>query len=293
MLGPAPAGILQGMSAFGDFVRARREQLRPADVGLPTSGRRRTPGLRREELAALAGVSIDYLIRLEQGRDRNPSTEIIGALATALQLDVEERRHLGKMATQESRDQLCGESLTDHPAVPTGVQRLLDRMDAIPAFVTGPADDIQAANARLVAIGGPLGMLDGDPPNLARWTFLDPRARAVHEDWEGCADARVQQLRSESAMWFGDDRLEALLDELRAVPAFERRWAAHRVAEKRRGRKVLRHPTLGRLAVDYESLELRPGQRLITWLPGDAATEQAFDAVEVDAPARLRLVEGA
>lgn len=281
------------MSAFGDFVRARREQLLPADVGLPNGGRRRTPGLRREELAALAGVSIDYLIRLEQGRDTNPSTEIVGALATALQLDVEERRHLGKLATADDRDELCGEPMPTHPEVPPGVSRLLERMDAVPAFVTGPADDIQATNARFAAIARPLGMLDGDPPNLARWTFLDPQAREVHEDWDECADARVQQLRSESALWFGNERLEDLLAELRTVPAFERRWAAHRVAEKRRGRKVLRHPTLGRLAVDYESMELRPGQRLITWLPGDAATEQAFDRVDVAAPARLRLVEGA
>ena len=161
---------------LGGFLRARREALQPADVGLRDSGRRRTPGLRREEVAALAGVSIDYLVRLEQGRDTKPSAAVLSALSDALQLNEDEHRHLAMLAAISSSPEMCPSSLAaGERAVPDTVRT--------PRGGSGPHAGLRAGavgrRARRPTSRGRRwpgrSGLDGDPPNLARFTFLDPR----------------------------------------------------------------------------------------------------------------------
>jgi transcriptional regulator with XRE-family HTH domain len=223
------------MTTVAEFLRARREQLQPGEVGLPDSGRRRTPGLRREEVATLAGVSIDYLIRLEQGRDTRPSASVIAALADALRLDDDQRRQFSTLALMSQRAELCpgARPLTRHVA-PT-VMALLERLGPTPAFVAGPANDVLAWNDAWRLLVGPLGMLDGAVPNLARHVFLHPLARAVYPDWVGAADEQVSRLRTATARWGDDNDFVALVEELRTVPAFVERWSTFPATEKRRG----------------------------------------------------------
>ena len=162
---------------LGGFLRARREALQPADVGLRDSGRRRTPGLRREEVAALAGVSIDYLVRLEQGRDTKPSAAVLSALSDALRLTEEEHSHLAMLATISASPEMC--PAASRPAerrVPATVRDILTALAPTPAFVQAPWGDVLAANEPWQALVAPLGLLETDQANLARFTFGDPRA---------------------------------------------------------------------------------------------------------------------
>jgi transcriptional regulator with XRE-family HTH domain len=286
--------MLGGMAEsneLGDFLRMRRAQLTPADVGLPDTSRRRTPGLRREEVAALAGISIDYLVRLEQGRDRNPSLSVTAALAEALLLDDDERKHLTKLSACAGTPGLCprGTGPVDH--VPATVHALLDRLDPTPAVLVGPWYQVLAHNQAWERVLGSTGVLDAPAPNLARFTFLDPRSRAVFPAWDESADEQAAVLRDAAIRWRGDDDLQALLTELQAVPDFAARWRAHDVTRKRRGTKVVVHPEAGELRIDYEVLALPDDtdQRIIAWLPADEATA---DALRHLVATRLRIVGG-
>jgi transcriptional regulator with XRE-family HTH domain len=290
------AGGVSDRSDLADFLRARREALKPEDVGLPDSGRRRTPGLRREEVATLAGVSIDYLVRLEQGRDVNPSAGVIAALAQALRLSEDERAHLATLALREQNSELCpSASPLRHDVAPT-VRRLLESLDPTAAFVAGPANDVLAWNQAWHQIVTPLGMLDGPEPNLARYVFTNPKARAVFPDWSVMADEQVSRLRAAELRWGGDEHFVALLDDLRQEPEFATRWLAHTITETRRGVTRLRHPDAGDLRVAYEVLTLADDsdQRLITWLPVDEATDAAINGLLAGSvpasPAQLRIV---
>lgn len=275
---------------LGQFLRVRREQLQPSDVGLPDSGRRRTPGLRREEVAALAGVSIDYLVRLEQGRDRNPSLAVVQALAEALRLDGDERKHLAKLAACANTPDLCPQGHGPVDEVPATVRALLDRLDPTPAVLVGPWYQVLAYNTAWERVIHPLGILDHPEPNLARFTFLDPRSRDAYPRWDEPADEQAAVLREAIVRWRGDERVQAFVDELLQVEAFAERWQAHDVARKRRGTKVLRHPDAGELRIDYEVLSLPDGsdQRIITWLPSDDATAEALHSLVAS---KLRVVK--
>lgn len=274
MLGP-----MAERSPFAEFLRARREALTPADVGLPDSGRRRTPGLRREEVAALAGVSIDYLIRLEQGRDTHPSASVMAAIADALQLEGEDRTHFFWLGHVTSTPELCTEPNAGDRAVEPTVQLLLDRLGSTPAFVLDPMFDVLASNATWERLVAPMGLLD-DPAgaNLARFTFLHPRARATYPDWEASADEQANGLRGVAALLADDARFQALIEALEVTPAFAQRWSAHRVAAKRRRTKRVVHPTVGELQIAHEVLSLPDGngQRVVVWLPADDATDDAI-----------------
>jgi transcriptional regulator with XRE-family HTH domain len=280
-------------SELAQFLRARREQLRPADVGLPDSGRRRTPGLRREEVATLAGVSIDYLVRLEQGRDVRPSAEVLLALGAALRLSEDEMTHLKHLGMMGANRVLCPEVQPLLREVSPTVVRMLEAFAPMPAFVLGPANDVLASNGTWRALVEPLGLLDRSPVNLARFVFLDDRARSVYPDWAAAADEQASQLRSVSVHWGEDPEFVALVDDLHASDEFARRWAAHPVSEKRRGTKQLAHPQLGRLSFDFEVLVLPEGdQRMVTWLPADDATAVALRGAVPVSPAQLRVVGG-
>ena len=286
-----------GVTTVAEFLRARRDQLQPSDVGLPDTRRRRTPGLRREEVATLAGVSIDYLVRLEQGRDTKPSPSVIAALADALRLDDDERRQLYMLAMISQSSELCPAARPLARAVAPTVTALLEGLAATPAFVAGPANDVLAWSDAWEQLVRPLGMLDGAAPNLARHVFLHPDARAVYPDWIAAADEQVGRLRAAGGRWGDDHDFKVLMDELRAAPDFNDRWSVFAATERRRGTTLIAHPNLGRLRLNYEMLLLPDDldeQRLVTWLPADEATATALDrigdAAVPSSPAQLRVI---
>jgi transcriptional regulator with XRE-family HTH domain len=290
-------------SELAAFLRARRERLSPAEVGLPV-GRRRTPGLRREEVATLAGVSIDYLVRLEQGRDTNPSPAVLAALGDALRLTPDERHHLGRLVAKANHGEFCPSAPPLRAEVRTTVKALLDRLSPTPAFVLGPSTDVLASNDAWAMLVAPLGLLDrvatgaGATPNIARYVFLDERAPRVFADWERTADDQAAQLHAAQSCRSDDEQFRSLVAELMAVPAFAARWDAHSIDVKRSGRKRIVHPEVGELLLDYEVLTLADqDQRVVTWLPANDATARLLDALlDVPAPvspARLRVVNPA
>ncbi|MGH3908403.1 MAG: helix-turn-helix transcriptional regulator [Pseudonocardiaceae bacterium] len=167
----------------------------PAEVGLPERPRRRTPGLRRAELATLAGISIDYLIRLEQGRDTHPSTQVLAALAEALRLSDDDRDHLRNLAAISNGTELCPQARAAARAVRPTVRALLDQLEPSPAFVVNHLADLLAWTEGNERLARPLGILDGEEPNLLQFTFADERARAAYPDW----DARAPRCRPPAA----------------------------------------------------------------------------------------------
>jgi hypothetical protein len=168
-----------------------------------------------------------------------------------------------------------------HQAVAATVQQLLDSIETTPAFVIGPGSYLLAWNRQWEGLVTPLGILDDAPPNLARYVFVHPGARATFPDWSNAADEQVSALRAAQINWGDDSAFAALLDELLSVPEFAARWAAHDVAQRHRGHQRLRHPDLGELSIMYEVLDLPDdsGQRLVTWLPADNATATAIRTV--------------
>ena len=280
---------------LGAFLRASRERTTPRAVGLPDSGRRRTPGLRREEVATLAGVSVDYLVRLEQGRDVHPSADVLLALADAMRLTDDERRHLFELGLKSGHQVLCPAPVALTRTVAPTVHGVLDALDPTPAFVIGPIGDLIAWNRAFDVIGTGLGLTDprnGSPPNIVRFVFSHPAARAVFPEWRTAADEQIGRLRKAAMHWSHDEALTTLIDELRVDPEFDVRWNAHPISEKHRGSKRLTHPEVGDLTVDYEVLDLQDDElQLITWLAGDADTADRIVTLTGGLGA-LRLVEG-
>ncbi|MEU3712519.1 helix-turn-helix transcriptional regulator [Streptomyces catenulae] len=245
---------------LGEFLRARRAGLRPQDVGAVGHGVRRVAGLRREEVAVLAGVSMDYYTRLEQGRERRPSAQVLDALGRALRLAPDARAHLYRLA---------GTAPDGPPAATTdrvspALRRLLDGYPDAPAFVLNPTLDLLAGNALAEALHSPFARAD----NLARMVFLDPVGREFYTRWNRTAEATVGHLRQASGLAPGHPRLRELVRELTAhSPDFTRLWDAHTVWGKTRDAKQLRHPDVGPLTLGYQSFDVRdaPGQHLVVY----------------------------
>ncbi|MEU6642591.1 helix-turn-helix transcriptional regulator [Saccharomonospora sp. NPDC046836] len=248
---------------LADFLRRARSQVDPSWAGLPPDGRvRRVPGLRREEVALLAGVSTDYYARLEQGRRIMPSAAVVEAIGRALGLDAAGRAHL---------EDLIG--LTAAPAhrrargvqrVRPGLYQLLDSLDGEPALVLGRRTDVLAANRMAKALFTDFDRLPPKQRNYARWMFLDEDARALFVDWQDQARAAVESLRFEVGRDPDDSATAALVTELREHSReFDQWWEQHRVHQRTHGSKRLRHPLVGDLTVEYETLAL-PGDPDIT-----------------------------
>lgn len=237
----------------------------------------------------LAGVSVEYLTRLEQGRDVKPSAEVVDALANALRLTDEERAYVTTIAVAGTARALCPTVTTMVTQVAPNVQAILDRLDPTPAFVSSPATDLLAGNDAWRTLVEPLGMLAGDPPNLASFVFTSPRAPEVLTEWSRVADEYVGQLRAASLRWGHDPTFESLLERLGSVPEFARRWSHHQVSEQHRGMALLRHPEVGELRLRFEALQLPDdaGQRLTTWLPADEQAEAALRRASSVAPLRV------
>ncbi|MBV6701725.1 helix-turn-helix transcriptional regulator [Kitasatospora aureofaciens] len=273
---------------LGDFVRAKRDSIQPQTLGLPDHGRRRSPGLRRADLAMRAGISVEYLTRLEQGRDRNPSTAVVNALADALSLDPAERNHLRYLA------KITGGACPNHtrPTPPPrdvrpAVRETLCLLEPGIAAVTNRLGDILAHTSGYAAVLGAAGLLDDPAPNLTRYVFTDPRARTFFADWDGIADEQAFDL------WLGPsvENSEWLSTELAPVagPDFTRRLGNHLVP--RRGPLRLHHPAGPELRLLRETLDLTAdAQQLLVLLPADPETAAHLDRLTHPAPARLRAI---
>jgi transcriptional regulator with XRE-family HTH domain len=270
-------------NALGRFLRARREATSPATVGLAADTRRRTPGLRRGEVAERAGISVEYLTRLERGTDRYPSGQVLAALADALGLSPDERVHLFRLI-KASSGSACQASSVPMAPRPT-VLALLDRLEPAPALVVDVVGDVLAHTAGFRALAVPVGLLDEDRPNLVRYAFVDPRARAVFPEWERIADDRAAAVRAAADL--GEPGAAALAVELSITVGaeFGDRYAAAGALPAATGVERWAHPVAGALRLAYETLVL-PGieeYRLLVYLPADEVTEAALDRVLVAA----------
>jgi transcriptional regulator with XRE-family HTH domain len=251
------------VNELGAFLRTRRARLTPADAGVVSYGARRVPGLRREELAQLAGVSPTYYMRLEQGQSRNASPAVIAALARALRLDADERAHLDDLARPAPRRS------PDEPAPRATLVRLLTAMVDVPAVLVDRRTGVLAWNPPGHALLA--GHTDFTAPrsvNLARLLFLDPRTRDLYADWHTEACRAVASLRLVAGRHPGDRSLAELIGDLCVrSDDFARIWSRHPVAECVTGRKRLHHPVDGDLTVDFEVLNAADGsgQRLMTY----------------------------
>jgi transcriptional regulator with XRE-family HTH domain len=262
---------------LSQFLTSRRARVTPEQAGLPTYGRRRVPGLRREEVASLAGVSVEYYKRLERGNATGASDSVLDALADALELDDAERAHLFDLARAASPIAPRRRSRTAQRRVRPTVQQILDSIGS-PATVSNMRCDYLAANPLGRALYAPLFESREQPPNSARFTFLDPAAQEFFVDWEKAATDLVAALRSMAGRNPFDRALSDLVGELSTrSDAFRTWWAAHNVRYHQTGTKRLHHPVVGELELSYEVMELAAdtGLRLaiFTAEPGSRSEE--------------------
>jgi len=258
------AGRAASARELADLLRSRRAGLQPVDVGLPVGARRRTPGLRREEVAQLAGISTTYYTFLEQGRDLHPSAQVLDALARALRLRTAERAHLHTLV----RD---APAPTDRRTVETlapAVAALVEHLDPHPTYVTGRYWDVLAANRGARALWTDWVAQPPENRNILWWTFTDPTARDVLVEWEPEAAAQLARFRAAAARYPDDPAFRALIEGLHAVsPEVRAWWPRHEVAPLGSGTKLIHHPALGDLELHHVVLQVAddPEQKLVTF----------------------------
>jgi transcriptional regulator with XRE-family HTH domain len=261
---------------LGEFIRAKRDRTRPEDLGIAAWQRRRAPGLRRTELAARAGISVEYLTRIEQGRDRNPSNSVVNAIADALGLDIAERRHLVYLA-KISGGACAGPHRGEPPRrqVRPEVLQILQLIEPAAAMVTNRLGDVLACTTDLRAVMAATGLLETEPANLTRYVFTDPRARDTFPDWGQVADEQAFNL------WLGPSiaSYEWFKAELAPIagPEFTSRLGQH--LPPSRGQLRMRHPaTEHELRWNRETLELPAPdeQQLVIYLPADQHTTRVL-----------------
>ncbi|MET7337706.1 helix-turn-helix transcriptional regulator [Nonomuraea sp. NPDC005650] len=273
---------------LGNFIRAKRDSIQPESLGLPDRGRRRSPGLRRQDLATWAGISVEYLTRIEQGRDRNPSPAVINALADALRLDTPERNHLRYLV------KITGDECSVHirPVPPSrrvrpSVLQTLGLLEPGVAIVTNRLGDVLAHTSSYQLLTSGTGLLDAARPNLNRYLFTDPRARTFFVDWDDIADEQAFDLWQAPSL----ENLEWLTAELTPIagPDFTHRLKRHVVP--RRGVLRLNHPAGHQLRLLRETLELPvEAQQLVVFLPADDQTAEAIDQLQRHSHGRLRSI---
>ncbi|WP_280426029.1 helix-turn-helix transcriptional regulator [Nocardia carnea] len=282
---------------LGEFLRSRRAQLRPDDAGLPTyGGRRRVPGLRREELAQLAGVSAGYYTRLEQRQSPNASDAVLDAVARVLRLDEAERAHLYSLARPQPG---TGRRTVEPEQVRPGVRLMIESFGDVPALVMGRFVDVLAWNPMAHALLA--GHLDfdapnhpGNRPNIARWVFLDPHTRELYDDWPRKARSTVADLRLIAGQHPGAPALNNLIGELTiGSPEFAKLWAAHTVGDCGGASRTYHHPLVGTMALRTEFMTLPDeGQRIAVFnaepdSPDEAALRLLTDLTAETTPASV------
>lgn len=272
---PRPCAVrlsLESVSTESDireFLASRRAKITPQQAGLPAyGGNRRVPGLRREEVALLAGVSIDYYVRLERGHLAGASEEVLDAVAKALQLDDAERAHLYDLARAAAKRPARRTKRARGP-LPDSVVRVLESMGDSPAFIRNGRLDILATNHLGRALYSPLFTEDAPSPvNIARFQFLDPRGSDFFPDWDASLNTTVSLLRTEAGRAPHDTDLTGLIGELvTRSEDFRTAWAKHNVRLHYTGRKSIRHPAVGVLTLDFDAMELpaQPGLTLTAY----------------------------
>lgn len=265
---------------LADFLRRRREAIRPAEVGLADGRRRRTAGLRREEVAMLAGMSVDYVVRLEQGRSSQPSTQLLGALARALRLSDDERDHLFHLAGHQPPPADGVARLAR-----AGLVRMLDLLGDTPAMVLSDLGEVLAQNRAAVLLSGDHTGFTGDRRYVIYRWFTEPAVRAVQppEDHDHHARQIVADLRAAAGRRSGDSTVAGLVERLAAASAeFRTLWAEHEVAVRRADRKTMLHPRVGRLLMECETLVTPDhGQELVVLTPADAETRERLELLRV------------
>ncbi|MEV7391590.1 helix-turn-helix domain-containing protein [Streptomyces sp. NPDC091215] len=266
------------LNELGEFLKARRASLSPADVGLPTTGEqpRRVAGLRREEVALLASISTEYYARIEQGR-LQASAPVLTDLARVLRLNTDQRTYLFELA---AKNELPPRSTRQQ--VEPQLQFLLDDLATTPAVVIGRRTDVLAWNQLGAALFADFGNIPEDRRTFIRMLFTDPALRALYADWEEVAHLAIAQLRMANARHPGDPKLTALVQELSATDAqFRKWWTEHHVAIRTVGTKRLRHPVVGELTLGWNTLGCAadPDQQIIAWtaLPGSPS----YDALRL------------
>jgi transcriptional regulator with XRE-family HTH domain len=265
---------------LADFLRRRREAIRPAEVGLADGPRRRTAGLRREEVAMLAGMSVDYVVRLEQGRSSQPSTQLLGALARALRLTDDERGHLFHLAGHQPPPADGTARLAR-----AGLVRMLDLLGDTPALVISDLGEVLAQNRAAMLLHGDASGFTGDRRYAAYRYFTEPEYRTMYppEAWEYHARQQVADLRATAGRRAGDPEVVRLVATLRAASAeFRELWAEHEVAVRRADRKTIVHPRVGPMTMDCETL-MTPdqGQLLLVLTPADAEARERLELLRV------------
>lgn len=245
-----------------EFLTTRRAKLTPREAGLPEmGGQRRVAGLRREEVAMLSGVSVDYYVRLERGNLAGVSESVLEALSRALQLDEAEHAHLLDLAHAANASP-AARRRTPANRVRPPIQRLLDSMSA-PAVVRNGRSDLLATNTLGRALYAPMFINPAGTPNSARFTFLDPRSKDFYPDWDRLASDLVASLRGEAGRRPHDKRLTDLIGELSTRSEdFRIRWAAHDVHAHRTGRKRIHHPIVGDVELTFEAMDLTADEGL-------------------------------
>ena len=252
-------GTMELSNVLGEFLKTRRSQLLPEVAGVTPGGSRRVAGMRREEVAVMADINVDYYARLEQGRERNPSAQVLEALCRALRLDDDEREHLYRLTGNTPADRFedaIGE-------VSPELHQLMEGYHHTPAFVLNRTLDILATNALADALYSPFAQVD----NLAYMTFLDPAGRTFYTQWERTARNAVANLRAAAGAHSEDPRLRHLVRTLETSEEFATLWRSHAVQGKTHGSKELHHPAVGALTLNYQAFDVRsaPGQQLLIY----------------------------
>lgn len=265
---------------LGEFLRSRRARLNLADVGLPDyGGRRRVPGLRREELALLAGVSVDHYVRLEQGRTLQFSEEVLDAVARALQLNPTEREHLYRLARPDQSQVYQGSGKREPQQVRPGLRRLLDSTTDVPAYIVGLGSDVLAWNRLAAALLTDFGALAPHERNMAWLVCHDEGFRALFVDPMKKMEDIAAYVRFDVGRHPDDPALRALVAQLCRNADFAEVWVRHDVRDKTHGRYTYRHPIVGEITLDYETFRAPddPDQALIMQtVPEDSPAEAAL-----------------
>lgn len=266
------------------FLRTRRERITPAAVGLPVGSRRRTPGLRREELALAAGIGITWYTRLEQGRDITVSPQVLESLARVFGLDASERNHLFILA----REQQPADPFPLTDIISPALQRILDTMGICPAYIANPRWDMIAWNQAMCRVYTDIGALSLRERNIPRYMLTNPRQRALFADWEDEAQSLVALFRSSTERYVGEPWFKELVTDLhQSSPEFRTWWPRHDIRAAHSNPKVLNHPCVGRLVLQSTSFQVvdAPDLRMVIYTPFPEANTAQKLAQLADEPA--------
>ena len=256
----------QRLQELAAFLRTRRERLLPADVGLSAGFRRRTPGLRREEVALLAGVGTTWYTWLEQGRQVRPSVEVLSALADALKLAPAERRHLFLLSDRQPPEP----DSSGPEIVPEPILRMLSSMAGQPAYVLGRRWDVLAWNRAAEVVFGDYSRLEGDKRNIMYLVFVDPAHRRLIVDWNELASSALAMFRADSARYTGDQDFERLITMLKSTSVeFRTWWVKHDILEPFTGHKCINHPKVKRMVFEFTNLFIlgQSNLKLVVYTP--------------------------